>query len=271
MPETSAEQIILQSGITAPEEINLEAIALSLGAQVKRRPLTGCEARILGRGHDAIITVNINSREKRQRFSIGHELGHWQCHRGESFECSKNDIGNFKKSSNKKEREADAFSADLLMPWFLFNPVVRNFDKADFNAVFKISKRFRTSLGATAIRLIDSGIFPAILVCHDKNGRQWFKSSSDIPKRWFPQNGLTDESSAFDIVYGKAKSDTEQTEVCASAWFDHKGAERYDILEHSISYGAETSLTLLEFFEIDMLEEQEKKEPPRGLDALKWK
>ncbi len=49
MPETSAEQIILQSDIAAPEEINLEAIALTLGAQVKRRPLTGCEARILGK------------------------------------------------------------------------------------------------------------------------------------------------------------------------------------------------------------------------------
>ncbi|MDA3789212.1 MAG: ImmA/IrrE family metallo-endopeptidase [Desulfobacula sp.] len=271
MPETSAEQIILQSDIATPEEINLEAIALTLGAEVKRRPLTGCEARILGRGNDAIITVNLNSIKERQRFSIGHELGHWQCHRGESFECSKNDIGNLKKSSNQKEREADAFSADLLMPWFLFKPIARNFARADFNAVFKIGERFRTSLGATATRLIESSIFPAILICHDKNGRQWFRRSSDIPQRWFPQKNLIPESSAFDIVYGKAKSDTEQIEVCASAWFDRREAERYEILEHSISYGAERSLTLLEFFEVDMLEEHEMTEPPRGLDALRWK
>jgi hypothetical protein len=31
------------------------------------------------------------------------------------------------------------------------------------------------------------------------------------------------------------------------------------------------SLTILEFFEVDMLEEHEKTEQPRGLDALKWK
>lgn len=271
MLETSAEQIILQRDIATPEEINLEAIALTLGAKVKRRPLTGCEARILGKDNNAIITVNLNSIEERQRFSIGHELGHWQCHRGESFKCSKNDIGNFKKSSNQKESEADAFSADLLMPWFLFNPITRKLDKADFNAVFKIAERFRTSTGATARRLIESNIFPAVLICHEKSGRQWFRRSKDIPQRWFPQKDLLPESAAFDIVYGKAKSDTEQISVCASAWFDRREAERYEVLEHSISYGTGRSLTLLEFFEIDMLEEYEKIEPPRGLDALKWK
>ena len=37
MPETCAEQIILQRGIATPEDINLEAIASTLGAKVKRR------------------------------------------------------------------------------------------------------------------------------------------------------------------------------------------------------------------------------------------
>lgn len=271
MLETCAEKIISQRGIETPEDINLEAIAMTLGAKVRKRPLNGCEARILGNGNRAIITVNLNSREERQRFSIGHELGHWQCHRGQNFQCSKDDIGSFGNSSKKKEREADTFSADLLMPWFLFKPMARNFAHADFNAVFKLSERFKTSLSATAIRLIESNIFPAILICHDRNKRQWFNRSKDIPQRWFPQDNLSHESSAFDIVYGRAGSDDEPMKVCASAWFNRREAEQYELLEHSISYGQGRSLTLLEFFDVDMLEEYEHTGEPRDfLDALKW-
>ena len=271
MPETSAEQIILQRGIATPEDINLEAIASTLGAKVKRSFLTGCEARIIGIGNRAVITVNRSNSEERQRFSIGHELGHWQRHRGQNFQCSKDDIGNFRNSVKKKEREADRFSADLLMPWFLFKPIAREFDNADFNTVIELRKRFKTSESATAIRLIESGIFPAVLICHDQNKRQWFRRSNDIPRHWFPQDSLSPDSVAFDIVYGKAESDTNQMKVKASAWFDRRGAERYEILEHSISYGEGRSLTLLEFFETDMLEEYETTEEPRGLDAFKWK
>lgn len=270
MIETCAEQIILQRGITTPEDINLEAIALTLGAKVKKRPLTGCEARIIGTDDFGIITVNLNSIEERQRFSIGHELGHWQRHRGQNFQCSKNDIGNFSNSSKIKEREADDFSANLLMPWFLFNPIAQNFSHADFNTVFYLAGRFRTSLMATAIRLIDSNIFPAILIWHDRNKRKWFKRSKDIPQRWFPQDYLSHESSAFDIVYGNVENDTVQMKVNASAWFDRMEADRYELLEQSIAYGEGQSLTLLEFYDVDMLEENEKKEESRGLDAFKW-
>ncbi len=52
-------------------------------------------------------------------------------------------------------------------------------------------------------------------------------------------------------------SDSKQTKVDASAWFNRREAEQYEILEQSISYGAGRSLTLLEFVEYDMLEEVE--------------
>ena len=45
---TEAEQLLQELGITEPEEIDLEAIAYYVGATIKRRPLDGCEARIVG-------------------------------------------------------------------------------------------------------------------------------------------------------------------------------------------------------------------------------
>lgn len=272
MIEKCAETIIQQLEIAYPEEINIEAVAMTLGARVRIRDLKGCEARIIGKDDSAIISVNVNSSEKRQRFSIGHELGHWQRHRGQDFHCSKEDIGSFDNSSKLKEREADAFSADLLMPWFLFRPIVRNFSHADFGAVFKIAERFKTSLSATAIRLIDSNIFPAIIICHDQSRRLWFKRSKDVPQRWFPQDALSHESSAFSIVYGKKGSDVRPEKVSATAWFDRREAERYEVLEQSIPYGDGRSLTLLEIIEDGMLDDEDGAvEGLRGMDDFRWR
>ena len=68
-------------GITCPSEIDIEAIAYYKDVVVKNEILTGCEARIIGIGDRAIITVNSHSNIERQRFSIGHELG---------FDCALN-------------------------------------------------------------------------------------------------------------------------------------------------------------------------------------
>jgi hypothetical protein len=45
---TAAERILHVLGISAPQEIDLEAIAWDQGAIVNYRPLESCEARIIG-------------------------------------------------------------------------------------------------------------------------------------------------------------------------------------------------------------------------------
>ena len=89
---TQSERLLQKLGITEPKEIDLESIAHYCGASVKFRPLDGCEARIIGRGDKAIITINDRSPYRRQRFSIAHELGHWQHHRGKHLVCRAEDF-----------------------------------------------------------------------------------------------------------------------------------------------------------------------------------
>ena len=43
-----AERLLKELGVTDPKEIDLEAVAWTLGARVKYRPLDGCEACITG-------------------------------------------------------------------------------------------------------------------------------------------------------------------------------------------------------------------------------
>ena len=94
-------------GITSPTEIDIEAIAFDCSAIVLHGELTGCEAMIIGAGDKATITVNEKSSPQRQRFSIGHELGHWFKDRGKVGNlCSKHDMDS--PSGLGKQREVIA-------------------------------------------------------------------------------------------------------------------------------------------------------------------
>ena len=106
--------------ITDPKEIDLEAIAYVKSARIKEEPLKGCEARIVGAGDRAIITVNSESSIERKKFSIGHELGHWFKDRGKVGDlCSKKDMDENSKGIKPKEKIANQFASELLIPNYL--------------------------------------------------------------------------------------------------------------------------------------------------------
>src|SRR6266850_7589222 len=63
------ESLLEQLGIRRPEDIDVEVIAQFCGATVTYELLVACEARVLGLGNRAIITVNSESIEPRRRFS----------------------------------------------------------------------------------------------------------------------------------------------------------------------------------------------------------
>ena len=250
-----AEQVLRDLGITDPSEIDLEAIAWHLGAQIKRCDLDGCEARIIGHHDRAIIRVNRSSHPRRQRFSIGHELGHWRHHRGRMLVCRSEDIGNRKPGTPQIERVADAYAADLLLPRYLFVPMTRQHAELSFRTVRELGDLFQASLTATAIRLLESRHSPAVLVCHGPMGRKWFSRSRDVPGRWFPRNELDSESFAFDLLFGRGQEEAHPRLMGADAWFDRHEAQRYELHEHSIRTGVDEILTLLKLTEDGMLED----------------
>src|SRR5271154_3467468 len=141
-----AELLLKDLGITDPREIDLEAIALDQGAIVKHGSLDGCEARIVGYGSRAIITVDDRKPWTRQRFSIAHELGHWKYHRGRSLICRPDETGDLDRGSVDPERVADFYAADLLLPRFLFVPRANALRNTTFEAVNTLSKEYTTSI-----------------------------------------------------------------------------------------------------------------------------
>src|SRR5438128_1413922 len=104
-PGTTPEQLLETLGIDDPKDLDIAAIAYYWGATVLYELLTGCEANIVGYGERAIITVNRDALPGRQRFSAGHELGHWMRDRGQrAFGCTGRQIDSEWSASNPETR-----------------------------------------------------------------------------------------------------------------------------------------------------------------------
>jgi hypothetical protein len=253
---TPAERLLIELGVSSPKEIDLEAIAWDAGAEVRYAPLDSCEARIIGFGNRAIITVEESSIPARKRFSVGHELGHWKFHRGRSFVCRKDDIGTrLARDANDPERIADAYSADLLMPAFLIRPLARKMGRFTFEAVDELRDQFQVSREAMTRRMIDIEPEPAVLIRHSSRKMIWFRRTRSVPDRWFPRNEIDAESGAMEVLYGAAQRSRRQI-IGADAWFyERSGSEDLEVFEQSQKLSNGDVMTIVTFKSECMLRE----------------
>jgi hypothetical protein len=249
---TPAEALLQELGITEPEEIELEAIAHHVGARVRFRPLCGCEAHILGCDGRAIITVKQDSSARRKRFSIAHELGHWRFHRGKALVCRVDEYR--PRDTQSPEKVADAYAADLLMPRYLFAPRAAAIDRLSFGTIGQLAEAFKTSLTATAIRLVDLDQFSGFVVCHTLRGRKWFARAPRVPRHWYPRDDLDAKSSAFGIQFGNRPDDGAPRKIGADAWFDRQGAARFMVREQTVHVTRDETLSLVVLDDKEMLD-----------------
>jgi IrrE N-terminal-like domain len=182
-----------------------------------------------------------------------HELGHWAHQRGQTLDCRVEEIS--PQGALSPERVANNYAADLLMPRYLFNSAARSFAKLNFKTVSDLADLFKTSRPATAIRLVEGGHSPAILVCHGLKGRKWFVRGPDVPARWFPRDDLDADSFAFGVLFGKVADDPMPRKIGADAWFDRRDADRYVVHEQTMRSAADEILSLVLLSEPRMLEE----------------
>lgn len=252
---TLPELLLQDFGIDHPEEIDLQAIAWELGARVNVRELHSCEARIVGRGDRAIITVDAKASPRRKRFSIAHELGHWHHHRGRCLICRSDDIGNRRRSATDPERVADDYASDLLLPRYLLEPMLKPLPRFNLNAAREISEVFDASLTATILKIAETNHFPIMLVSHSQKGRAWFRKAPSVPEHWFPKDELDHESYAFAALFGKQDDKGGPRRIGADAWFDRRGAGDFDVYEETFRVADDQICTVLLFKDAKMLRE----------------
>mgnify|MGYP000495320468 CR=1 FL=1 len=103
--------------------IPLEDIASAAGiSDIRYQSLDGLEGALVANEEksEGIIAINNNAIQSRQRFTLGHELGHFLIPRhGHNMKCTVKDLNKKANSKSKVldiEAEANVFSSQLLMP-----------------------------------------------------------------------------------------------------------------------------------------------------------
>ncbi|MGH7518855.1 MAG: ImmA/IrrE family metallo-endopeptidase [Gemmatimonadales bacterium] len=169
--EQQAEQLLHRLGVEkAP--VPVEHLALRLGLQVERTELGDDVSGVLVvEDRRGVIGISVTEAPVRQRFSVAHEIGHFILHRAQlsvfidkqffkpyyaAFRDARSSAG-----TEKREREANAFAAALLMPAHLVRDAIADLrmDVADEDALDALASRFEVSRQAMSFRVAKLAIF----------------------------------------------------------------------------------------------------------------
>lgn len=243
-PAARAESLINELCISSASEIDVEVIAFDAGIEILYERLYGCEATLVGFGSKAIATISPSSSRGRERFSIAHEVGHWLMHRGKSFRCRVDDIVQNYEANIQLEKEADLFASHLLMPTCLFQPAIKAANRPGLRDLQEIANQFDVSLQAVSIRLALLDSLPVIVACYNKAGLKWSLKSPHIPKRWWLNQKLDEDSFAYDLLYS-GKVCPRLAKQPAETWFENDDADQYEILEQCMVSTKDHVLVLL--------------------------
>jgi Zn-dependent peptidase ImmA (M78 family) len=142
--------------------VDVELVARALGVEVRYQSLDEGTSGFMIRPSQGKPTIGVNSdhHPNRQKFTIAHEIGHFVLHASVPTVLVDESIVHFRddKSStatDPREREANAFAAQLLMPESAVRQELngRPIDAFDENAVRGLAVRFGVSTQAITLRL----------------------------------------------------------------------------------------------------------------------
>lgn len=252
-----AREILAELRIDGPELLRcLKEICVERGAFVKEEDLTGAEARLVVSGNRGIITVSPDANyPARTRFSIAHELGHFELHRNSEalWSCDPNEMNSTRgpapSSKNREaiELEANEFAAELLMPEAFIKPELGNLPPS-LGRIKELASRYQTSLSAMSSRFI-ALTDEACAIVFTRGGLITHSLKSPLFERqkyWIPQGPLSAYSRAYEVAFGKMIP-PGMLPVDADAWFQVPAyLHGQKILEQSEHFkGADFGITLL--------------------------
>jgi IrrE N-terminal-like domain len=147
-----AEQLLQAAGITvAPISLRDVVSFLNLSLLEKSREPFSSEAALVPIGDDHAVERRGQANERRLRFTIAHEIGHFVLHKERALSERG---GPTSQHTARLEREADQFAAELLMPEHLVRQAALEHG-ADPR---RLADRFDVSVQAMNIRLRRLGL-----------------------------------------------------------------------------------------------------------------
>jgi Zn-dependent peptidase ImmA (M78 family) len=207
--------------VKKPGALDLDNLAMALDVLVINGGITGASGRLTRKDDEGRIRVNSNIRENgARRFTIAHELGHWELHKNESqlFLCTSADMRDYDRSP--LEIEANRFASELILPSALFRPMISKVEP-NLKTIGVWAEMFGASLVATSIRFIHESRKASIVVSIRNGAVEWWWKNNDLCRLWLNKGQpIRQGSVAWEIQNGNVPPESME-EVEVDSWFQH--------------------------------------------------
>lgn len=240
--------VLKECGLDDLLNFELELFIHGRGAILNEAPLSHADGRITFGKLYSLITIDSNiEHEGRRRFTIAHELGHHEMHKGRLISHPENS-GTLSWFKNKikeskfgtQEGEANDFASELLMPT---NRFIEEANSKPFSPELlrELASTFKTSITSTAFRYLEIGNHPICLFFSVDNSLVYWKKSEDFrhyigDKTGFPPPGGSVATEFFNA--GKIyRTEESKQEINKSTWFELNKWEQdsqFDFYEYCI-------------------------------------
>lgn len=259
-PTRLAAAIISQlPGLTPPVPIHNIALALDI-VEIGALTSDGFEGALItdDAKSDGIILVRKGLWE-RERFTVGHELGHFLCphHLPQpgGFQCTSKDLsdsgGRVGTGRSDWEGEANRFAAELLMPTRYFKAALRKSKQLKLDVIFNVAKEFEVSKYAAARRATELSDYScAVVMSKDDRVIHAPCRSKEFP---FVGLGAGRDMPRGSLSRGRGKAEgdfSDIVEVDPSVWLDNP-APGGQLHEQYVAQANGYKMTLLTYFAPD--------------------
>ncbi len=273
----AAEKLVRSLPVAGALPIDPIAIARDKGIEVVAKPAqdAGVSGMLIRVGQEyAIAYATHIDNEPFQRFSVGHELGHYCLPGHPEAVVGPNGVHQSRagfRSMDRYEIEADRFSAGLLMPRHLFAPAVARAGQG-FAAVESLASLCKTSLHATAIRYAQCSPDPVAIVVtagdridhcfmsdelKSLDGIDWLRKREAVPRGTATYAFNQDANNVRNGERGNGTSNLQD-------WFG--GSYDIEVTEDVIGLGS-YGKTLTVLYDIDLPDEEEREQESSMRDS----
>ncbi len=165
---------ILRQNPQMPVPVPLEELARLAGiSKIEAFTSEGFEGALIANVTKSEGAIFYSSRgpRPRQRFTIGHELGHFLLpwHRQLTFQCTAEDISS--RANKDWEIQANQFAAELLIPAPLVRTRLQKLKDPELAHIMALRDEFETSMEMTARRVVELSEYAcAVVFSKDNDG-----------------------------------------------------------------------------------------------------
>ncbi len=152
--EARAEKILAENRIESVP-VPIEKILETFNIQIAKAPSKEFSGILIRKSEGAMVGINSSEPKTRQRFSLGHELGHFLLHESKDTFVDHRNTNSATRTT--REQEADMFAAALLMPRNLLKKDIKEIPGGTFTEekVKLLADKYDVSEPAMKFRILN--------------------------------------------------------------------------------------------------------------------